>query len=126
MLQDTYVTGKRKLLKVTLCAGQGAEVHTVVRAHFLDNRLTDGGEFVSLICRPSFTSGLKSDQVLQWRHHICSTVLPIAYPETLNRREPMNLCSGETRPLNIQHELRNRGSPLLRRTRILWFSQVRG
>jgi hypothetical protein len=46
-------------IKIKLSIWQAVEAHRVVRRrgppHFLDNRLTDGGEVVSLMRRPPFT-----------------------------------------------------------------------
>jgi hypothetical protein len=48
-----------KITKVKLSLLQAVEAHRVARCRnfhiHLDNRLTDGGEVVSLTCRPPFT-----------------------------------------------------------------------
>jgi hypothetical protein len=49
-----FPTGGGKAVPVTGREGpQGCERSSF--PHFLDNRLTDGGEVVSLTCRPSYT-----------------------------------------------------------------------
>jgi hypothetical protein len=49
-----YIYIKDKAIPVTGRGGpQGCETSRI--PHFLDNRLTDGGEVLSLTCRPPFT-----------------------------------------------------------------------
>jgi hypothetical protein len=53
-IRSMRVKGKGKAISVTDREGpQGCETSRL--PHFLDNRLTNGGEFVSLTRRPSFT-----------------------------------------------------------------------
>jgi hypothetical protein len=50
-----FQTSDKKVKKAKLSLQQDVKGHRVVRRHFLDNRLTDGGEVVSLMRRLSFT-----------------------------------------------------------------------
>jgi hypothetical protein len=54
ILKSSYISCKGKAIPVT---GRGDPLvcETSRLLHFLDNRLTDGGEVVSLTCRPPFT-----------------------------------------------------------------------
>jgi hypothetical protein len=72
--KERYTKGKSKAIPVTGRAGPyGFNMSRI--PHFLDSRLTDGGQFVSLMSRSKFTSPGRSLALISVRSRVNPNVI---------------------------------------------------